>query len=113
MPLTTAFSLTTLTPSIHQLPVSLSITLTLAFLAYLLLVSTLRFQRVRNLYRDYPQYANRASMSQMTVHDAWAIQKNIMQLEFPTTAVKALQFALFRVTVPPYLPSSWNPTNHM
>ena len=45
-------------------------------------------------------------MSQMTVNDAWAIQKNILQLEFPTTAVKALQFALFRVTIPPYVPSS-------
>ncbi|KAI2851438.1 hypothetical protein CBS12448_8521 [Aspergillus niger] len=86
--------LSRLSPS--HLEVSLPVTLSLAVLAYLLLVSTLRFQRVRILYRDYPQYTTRASMSQMTVDDAWAIQKNILQLEFPTTAVKALQFALFR-----------------
>lgn len=96
--------LSRLSPS--HLEVSLPVTLSLAVLAYLLLVSTLRFQRVRILYRDYPQYTTRASMSQMTVDDAWAIQKNILQLEFPTTAVKALQFALFRVTIPPYVPSS-------
>ncbi|OQD83001.1 hypothetical protein PENANT_c018G02757 [Penicillium antarcticum] len=32
----------------------------------------------------------------MTDHDAWAIQKTIMQTEFPFMVLKSLQFALFR-----------------
>lgn len=32
-------------------------------------------------------------MSQMTDHDAWAIQKTILQMEFPFMVVKSLQFA--------------------
>ncbi|RAK99539.1 uncharacterized protein BO80DRAFT_359089 [Aspergillus ibericus CBS 121593] len=89
-------SLAAISSYLHRIPSPrLTIALSL-FLSYLLLVSTLRFQRVRQLRRQYPHYATRASMAQMTDHDAWAIQKNIVQLEFPTTAIKALQFALFR-----------------
>lgn len=43
-------------------------------------------------------------MSQMTDHDAWAIQKTILQMEFPFMVVKSLQFALFRVRVQHHLP---------
>ncbi|KAJ6098517.1 hypothetical protein N7467_000052 [Penicillium canescens] len=35
-------------------------------------------------------------MGQMTDQDAWAIQKTIMQTEFPFIILKSLQFALFR-----------------
>lgn len=34
----------------------------------------------------------------MTDHDAWAIQKQVMQGEFPLMMLKALQFALFHVS---------------
>jgi hypothetical protein len=36
-------------------------------------------------------------MHSMTDQDAWAIQKTIMQTEFPFIVLKSLQFALFRV----------------
>ncbi|PWY94240.1 67 kDa myosin-cross-reactive antigen family protein [Aspergillus sclerotioniger CBS 115572] len=95
----------TIPSTFDQLPSPhLTIALTL-ILAYLLLVSALRFQRVRQLRHQYPHYATRASMAQMTDHDAWAIQKNILQLEFPTTAIKALQFALFRTYGTPTISS--------
>ncbi|KAA8650359.1 hypothetical protein EYZ11_000739 [Aspergillus tanneri] len=63
---------------------------------YLVVVATLRFQRLRSVQRQYRQYATRDGMATMTVHDAWEIQKRMQQLEYPTLAVKALQFALFR-----------------
>ncbi|EYE91279.1 uncharacterized protein EURHEDRAFT_487208 [Aspergillus ruber CBS 135680] len=62
---------------------------------YLALVSLLRFRRCRKLHRAYP-YRTREEMSKMTDQDAWAIQKQIMQGEFPFMMLKALQFALFR-----------------
>jgi hypothetical protein len=65
--------------------------------AYPVLSSLLRFRRVRQLHRQYP-YATRESMSRMTDREAWEIQKEIAQLEFPFIFVKALQFALFRVS---------------
>lgn len=40
-------------------------------------------------------------MSKMTSQDAWAIQKTILQMEFPFIVLKSLQFALFRVKAPP------------
>ncbi|KAE8154458.1 67 kDa myosin-cross-reactive antigen family protein [Aspergillus avenaceus] len=63
---------------------------------YLVLVACLRFRRLRNLYRKYHQYSTREGMAKMTEHDAWAIQTQLLQLEFPATSLKALQFALFR-----------------
>jgi hypothetical protein len=39
-------------------------------------------------------------MRSMTDQDAWAIQKTIMQTEFPFIVLKSLQFALFRVCEP-------------
>ena len=64
---------------------------------YLAIVACLRFQRLRYIKRQYHKYSRRSDMSSMTIHDAWAIQKHMLQLEFPTAALKALQFALFRV----------------
>ncbi|GFF25827.1 hypothetical protein IFM46972_01559 [Aspergillus udagawae] len=63
---------------------------------YLALTLSLRFQRLRSIKARYRKYSTRESLASMTGHDAWAIQKQILQLEFPFTALKALQFALFR-----------------
>lgn len=68
----------------------------LGIVAYLFLASSLRFQRRLSLQNKYP-YKTRDSMSKMTHHDAWAIQKTILQMEFPFIVLKSLQFALFRV----------------
>lgn len=64
--------------------------------AYPILISLLRFRRVRWLHRRY-HYPTRESLSRMTDNDAWEIQKIMIQLEFPFIYIKALQFALFRV----------------
>lgn len=72
--------------------------------AYLTLTLSLRFQRLRSIQAKYHKYSTRASFASMTDHDAWAIQKRILQLEFPFTALKALQFALFRVLPPKLSP---------
>lgn len=63
---------------------------------YLALASSLRFRRRQKMYKIYP-YSTRESMGKMTDHDAWAIQKQILQMEFPFIVLKSLQFALFRV----------------
>lgn len=68
----------------------------LGLCAYVALVWSLRFQRCHNLHKKYP-YTTRESMSKMTDQDAWAIQKLILQMEFPFIVLKSLQFALFRV----------------
>lgn len=68
----------------------------LGLAAYLGLVSSLRFQRQRAIHKKYP-YKTRESMSKMTDHDAFSIQKTILQTEFPFIVLKSLQFALFRV----------------
>ncbi|CAI7618712.1 unnamed protein product [Penicillium pancosmium] len=67
----------------------------LGVIAYLFLAASLRFQRRLALQNKYP-YKARESMSRMTHHDAWAIQKTILQMEFPFIVLKSLQFALFR-----------------
>jgi hypothetical protein len=64
--------------------------------SYLALVSSLRFQRRNKLHKAY-RYTTREAMNRMTDHDAWAIQKQILQMEFPFIVLKSLQFALFRV----------------
>ncbi|KAH8699237.1 hypothetical protein BGW36DRAFT_340713 [Talaromyces proteolyticus] len=61
---------------------------------YLLIVASLRYSRVRYLQKKYPY--TRDTFWRMTDHDAWEIQKAILQLEFPFTSLKSLQFALFR-----------------
>lgn len=67
--------------------------------AYPVLVSLLRFQRLRSLHSRY-NFPTRASMANMTLQQAWEIQKSMAQLEFPFIYIKALQFALFRVSTP-------------
>ncbi|KAG2415461.1 hypothetical protein HFD88_006652 [Aspergillus terreus] len=63
--------------------------------AYPVLVSFLRFRRLKSLHKKY-NYPTRASLSRMTDDEAWEIQKAMLELEFPFIFVKALQFALFR-----------------
>ncbi|KAL4894010.1 hypothetical protein BDV59DRAFT_176635 [Aspergillus ambiguus] len=63
--------------------------------AYPILVSVLRFRRLRWLHKKY-HYPTRESLSRMTDDEAWEIQKVMLQLEFPFIFIKALQFALFR-----------------
>ena len=77
----------------------------LGLAAYLVLASSLRFQRRRSLHNKYP-YKTRASMGKMTDHDAFAIQKTIMQMEYPFIVLKSLQFALFRVRMSQFLKKS-------
>lgn len=69
--------------------------------AYPVLVSFLRFRRLKSLHKKY-NYPTRASLSRMTDDEAWEIQKAMLELEFPFIFVKALQFALFRVRTGPY-----------
>ena len=65
--------------------------------AYLLLVYALRYQRLRKMQRDF-KYPARESFANMTDDDAWKILLNLGQLEFPFMYLKALQFALFKVS---------------
>ncbi|KAI4290559.1 MAG: hypothetical protein L6R35_000172 [Caloplaca aegaea] len=67
----------------------------LIILLYTLLASHLRYARQRSTLEAFP-YKTRQSFAQMTDNDAFEIQLIIMQLEFPFTFYKALQFALFR-----------------
>lgn len=66
-------------------------------LAYPLLISLLRFRRLHQLHEKYSKYSTRESLTQMTDDEAFEIQKQLAQLEFPFIYKKALQFALFRV----------------
>ncbi|KAL4872792.1 hypothetical protein BDV12DRAFT_161546 [Aspergillus spectabilis] len=63
--------------------------------AYPILVSLLRFRRMKNIHKKY-NYSARESFARMTDEDAFEIQKNLVQYEFPFFFTKALQFALFR-----------------
>lgn len=63
---------------------------------YPLLTGSLRYQRMRNMYKKYP-YVTRHDMANMTDDHAFEIQKAVAQLEFPFMFIKSLQFALFRV----------------
>ncbi|OOQ82694.1 hypothetical protein PEBR_37948 [Penicillium brasilianum] len=62
---------------------------------YPLLTGSLRYQRMRNMYKKYP-YVTRDDMANMTDDHAFEIQKAVAQLEFPFMFIKSLQFALFR-----------------
>ncbi|KAL4780478.1 hypothetical protein BJX76DRAFT_337997 [Aspergillus varians] len=63
--------------------------------AYPVLVSLLRFRRMKQIHKKY-NYPTRGSLARMTDEDAFQIQKNLIQYEFPFFFLKALQFALFR-----------------
>lgn len=69
--------------------------------AYMLLVRALRYQRLNQMYKDF-DYPTRESYARMTDDDAWKILLNLGQVEFPFTYLKALQFALFKVS-----PNGW------
>jgi hypothetical protein len=75
----------------HQLSYAVAI-----LAGYLVLTNTLRYRRMLNLQRKY-NYPTRKSLAEMTDEQAFEIQKQIGQLEFPFIFMKALQFALFRV----------------
>lgn len=59
---------------------------------YLLAVRWLRDGRKRWFHEQF----GHSSLSSMTLDDGQAIQQCLYQLEFPFTAQKALEFALFR-----------------
>jgi hypothetical protein len=63
---------------------------------YLGLVRVLRYQREHHLKTQFA-YTDRASLSKMTVHDAWAIQLNLITLEFPWAFMSALKMAVYAV----------------
>ena len=65
-------------------------------LAYLYLVSSLRYKRMKDMHQRYP-YRTRESFSKMTVDDAFAIYNYLIKLEFPTIFNAATSFALFKV----------------
>ncbi|KAK2760709.1 hypothetical protein FQN54_001944 [Arachnomyces sp. PD_36] len=64
-------------------------------LGYPILVSLLRFRRLRSVHKKY-NYPTRESYAKMTDQDAFEIHRNFSWLEFPFVVEKALQFALFR-----------------
>ncbi|KAJ5798822.1 uncharacterized protein N7503_006327 [Penicillium pulvis] len=60
-----------------------------------LLARSLRYRRLKQLHKKY-NFPTRESMAKMTDEEAFEIQLEVGQLEFPFIYVKALQFALFR-----------------
>lgn len=70
--------------------------LPLIALLYLLLVSLLRYRRLRYMTLEL-KYQDRASLSHMTTADAQAIMIYLSELEFPTVFYYSVAFALFKV----------------
>ncbi|KAL1624019.1 hypothetical protein SLS56_008001 [Neofusicoccum ribis] len=66
-----------------------------ALLCYTLLCRALRYQRLRQM-RSKCSSKTRDNIAQMTTEEAFEIQRQLMQSEFPFTMNKALQFALFK-----------------
>ncbi|KAI2730611.1 hypothetical protein DTO012A7_5738 [Penicillium roqueforti] len=64
-------------------------------IAYPLLINSLRYRRLKQLQKKF-YFPTRESMAKMTDEEAFQIQKETAQLEFPFMFVKAGQFALFR-----------------
>lgn len=69
--------------------------LPLLCLSYLTLVAFFRNRRLRSTLIKHP-YITRTSFASMTNEDAYLIQREVGELEFPFTFEKSLQFALFR-----------------
>lgn len=68
-----------------------------AFAAYTSLCHALRFRRIRNLERKYGfGTPKRPGFGDMTDQEAYEIQKEISEAEFPALFEKGLQLALFR-----------------
>lgn len=85
---------------LFRLEIPLKTYVLLILITYLLMVRLLRHRRERQMRKRF-KYPNRESFRAMTNDDAFAIQVNLGELEFPTMFEKALQFALFRVGFPP------------
>ncbi|KAJ5578080.1 uncharacterized protein N7459_007044 [Penicillium hispanicum] len=64
-------------------------------IGYPLLNRLLRYRRLRQMQKQF-KYPTRESMAQMTDEEAYEIQKQVAQLEFPFIFIKSLQFALFK-----------------
>ena len=75
---------------------SWSLLLLLSVLAYVYLMSILRYRRVKAMHRKF-RYSTRESFSAMTVDDAHAIHHYLVYLEFPKVFSTATLFALFKV----------------
>lgn len=90
-------NLTESEPSAPRLPILTSSPYLYLFcgLSYLTLVAFFRYHRLRSTLVKHP-YHTRTSFASMTNEDAYLIQKEIGELEFPFTFEKSLQFALFR-----------------
>jgi hypothetical protein len=76
---------------------------------YLTLVRLLRYRRRNNILRKYGYCSrrhNRQVMASMTLDEASAIQREIAQLEFPTTFERSLGFAILKVSGTQQEPSS-------
>lgn len=69
---------------------------TTIFASYALLCNILRFRRRDGLVKKYG-YHGRASMAKMTTTEAQEILLTLSELEFPTTYMTCLEFALFKV----------------
>lgn len=75
------------------------ITATLMFLLpYLLVCSTLRFQRMKSIHRQYPygHGPHQKPFSAMSVTEARNIIHLLISYEFPALYGRSLQFSLFR-----------------
>ena len=66
------------------------------FSGYLFMVQVMRFDRKKSLEKEFG-YVSRDSFGKMTLNEAHAIHKALVELEFPILFHKALEFALFRV----------------
>lgn len=64
---------------------------------YITLVRVLRYRR-ENYLKTHYGYTDRASLSEMTIHDAWAIQLDLITLEFPLSFMSALKMAVYAVS---------------
>lgn len=65
------------------------------FAGYVALCKGLRYLRRDQQHSQRP-YKTREDFQKMTAEDAWQIIKYVLSLEFPFTAKKALEFALFK-----------------
>ena len=68
---------------------------TLIVLAYMAVVSMLRYRRAAYLQKKY-NFTTRASFRTMSMDDAQAILKDLTELEFPKIFGFSIIFALFK-----------------
>ena len=67
----------------------------LPIVVYVLVCAIFRRHYVRYILEQFP-YTTRKSFWRMTQSDAWYIQSNLAEYDFPFTFEKAMQFALFK-----------------